>query len=68
VQTYTDGAQCTANFVFTNGTDTFIGQAAHCSGTVAATETNGCRAGSLPLGTRRVNGATRPARWSTTPG
>src|SRR5687768_2354851 len=61
VQTYTAGAQCTANFVFTNGTDVFIGQAAHCSGTGAATETDGCLAESLPLGTPvEVTGATRP--------
>ena len=61
VQTYTAGAQCTANFVFTDGLDTFIGQAAHCSGTGGNTETNGCSAGSLPLGTPvEVNGATQP--------
>jgi len=51
VMTYTAGAQCTANFVFTDGARTLIGQAAHCSGTGAATETNGCDAESLPLGT-----------------
>ena len=61
VQTYTAGAQCTANFVFTNGTDVFIGQAAHCSATGAATETDGCLAESLPLGTPvEVTGASRP--------
>ncbi|HEX2577765.1 MAG TPA: hypothetical protein VHK88_15540 [Aquihabitans sp.] len=61
VQTFTEGAQCTANFVFTDGTDVYIGQAAHCSGTGEATETNGCEAGSLPLGTPvEVTGATRP--------
>ncbi|MCW2681308.1 MAG: serine protease [Frankiales bacterium] len=61
VQTYTEGAQCTANFVFTNGADTFIGQAAHCSGTGGSTETDGCLAGSLPLGTKvEVDGATQP--------
>lgn len=61
VQTYTQGAQCTANFVFTDGTDTFLGQAAHCSGTGGNTETDGCSAGSLPLGTEvEVNGASRP--------
>ena len=61
VQTFTDGAQCTANFVFTNGVDTFIGQAAHCSGTGGNTETDGCQAGSLPLGTKvEVDGATQP--------
>ncbi|HUR52484.1 MAG TPA: serine protease [Mycobacteriales bacterium] len=51
VMTYTAGAQCTANFVFTNGTRTFLGQAAHCSSTGASTDTNGCLAPSLPLGT-----------------
>lgn len=61
VQTYTEGAQCTANFVFTDGADTFIGQAAHCSGTGAANETDGCLAESLPLGTEvEINGATQP--------
>jgi hypothetical protein len=49
---YTDGAQCTANFVFTNGASVFVGYAAHCAGTGAATDTNGCDADSLPLGTR----------------
>jgi hypothetical protein len=61
VQTYTDGAQCTANFVFTDGADTYLGQAAHCSGTGAANETDGCLAESLPLGTPvEVDGASRP--------
>lgn len=62
VQTLTDGAQCTANFVFT-GADgsTYIGQAAHCSGTGGSTETNGCSAKSLPLGTPvTVDGASKP--------
>ena len=49
---YTDGAQCTGNFVFTNGDSVYVGYAAHCAGTGAATDTNGCDAGSLPLGTR----------------
>ena len=62
VQTVTDGAQCTANFVFTDGTGAvYLGQSAHCAGTGGATETNGCLAGSLPLGTRvDVAGASRP--------
>ncbi len=51
VMTFTAGSQCTANFVFTEGTTTYLGQAAHCSGTGAATDTNGCTAASLPLGT-----------------
>jgi hypothetical protein len=64
VQTYTEGAgQCTANFVFSDGTRVFIGQAAHCAGTGAATDTNGCDAGSLPLGTPvEVTGATKPGK------
>ncbi len=53
VQMYTDGAQCTGNFVFTDGAgDVYVGYAAHCAGTGGATETNGCDAGSLPLGTK----------------
>jgi hypothetical protein len=51
VQTFTQGAQCTANFVFTNGATTYIGQAAHCASTGGPTDTNGCLTGSLPLGT-----------------
>jgi len=61
VQVFTDGAQCTANFVFTAGGKTYLGQAAHCSGTGEATETNGCDAASLPVGTPvEVTGASRP--------
>src|SRR6476646_590776 len=60
VQTYTEGAQCTSNFVFQEGSTVFLGQAAHCSGTGEATETDGCSSGSLPLGTAvEVKGATR---------
>ncbi|MGA8846103.1 MAG: hypothetical protein WB471_05765 [Nocardioides sp.] len=52
VQMYTDGAQCTANFVFTDATDNvYIGYAAHCAGLGAATDTDGCLNDSLPLGT-----------------
>jgi len=48
---YTDGAQCTADFVHTDGAgNDYVGYAAHCAGTGAATDTNGCDAGSLPLG------------------
>jgi hypothetical protein len=61
VMTFTDGAQCTANFVFFDATDIYIGQAAHCSGTGGATETNGCDSGSLPVGTPvEVDGASQP--------
>lgn len=61
VQSRTDGAQCTTNFVFYDASDVYIGQAAHCSALGAATETNGCDAESLPLFTEvDVDGATRP--------
>ena len=61
VQTFTDGAQCTANFVYYDATDVYLGQAAHCSGTGAATDTNGCDSASLPIGTPvEVTGASRP--------
>jgi hypothetical protein len=61
VQTVTEGAQCTANFIFRDGGGTYVGQAAHCSGTGAATETDGCDSGSLPIGTAvEVDGASRP--------
>jgi hypothetical protein len=60
VQMFTQGAQCTANFVYSDGTNVFIGQAAHCSGTGGNTETNGCTAGSLPVGTKvDVGGASK---------
>jgi hypothetical protein len=61
VMTFTGGAQCTANFVYTDGVDTYLGQAAHCSGTGAATETDGCLAQTLPEGTPvEVDGASHP--------
>ena len=61
VMTFTQGAQCTSNFIFRDGGGTYIGQAAHCSGTGGATETNGCDSGSLPIGTQvEVDGATEP--------
>jgi hypothetical protein len=59
--TFTEGAQCTANFIYEDGTNVYIGQAAHCSGTGAATDTNGCTAQSLPVGTPvEVDGASQP--------
>ena len=53
VQMYTEGAQCTANFVYTDtaGT-TYVGYAAHCAGLGEATDTDGCTSDSLPLGTK----------------
>jgi hypothetical protein len=61
VQTFTNGAQCTSNFVFSDGSNTYIGQAAHCSGTGGNTATDGCTSGSLPVGTQvDVTGASKP--------
>jgi hypothetical protein len=61
VQTLTAGAQCTANFVFTDAGNVYIGQAAHCSGTGGNTETDGCTSASLPIGTPvTVDGASQP--------
>jgi hypothetical protein len=59
VMTFTGGSsflggagQCTANFVYTDASGgVYLGQAAHCSSKGSSTETNGCKAKSLPLGT-----------------
>ena len=50
VNTNTAGS-CTSNFIFYQGTELYIGQAAHCSSTGEATSTNGCDSGTLPEGT-----------------
>ena len=61
VQTFTAGGQCTANFVFSDPAGTYIGQAAHCASTSAATSTNGCIATSQPINTPvTVTGASKP--------
>lgn len=61
VQVFTEGAQCTSNFVFEEAGSVYLGQAAHCSGTGGQTETDGCSSGSLPLGTPvEIGGASRP--------
>jgi hypothetical protein len=61
VQVFTNGAQCTANFVFQDSGSVYLGQAAHCSGTGSSTDTDGCTSGSLPLGTPvEVTGAAHP--------
>jgi hypothetical protein len=74
VRTYTDGAQCTANFVFVDRRTQarYLGQSAHCASNESdSTATNGCAARSLPLGTPvRIEGATKPGRlvyssWET---
>src|SRR5438270_3595621 len=61
VQMFTAGSQCTAKFVYYDGTNVYVGQAAHCSGTGGNTETNGCTSGTLPVGTQvDVDGASKP--------
>jgi hypothetical protein len=61
VQLFTAGAQCTANFVYSDGSNVYIGQAAHCSGTGSSTDTNGCTSASLPIGTPvDITGASHP--------
>ena len=61
VQVHTDGAQCTANFVFWDAANVYLGQAAHCSGTGSSTDTDGCTSASLPVGTPvDITGASRP--------
>lgn len=53
VQMYTEGAQCTGNFVFTDAAgNVYVGYAAHCAGLGEATDTNGCLNESVPLGTK----------------
>jgi hypothetical protein len=62
VQTFTNGAQCTSNFVYSDASNNvYLGQAAHCAGTGGNTETNGCSAATLPVGTPvEVTGASKP--------
>lgn len=63
VQMFTDGAQCTANFIFEDATgSTFIGYAAHCAGAGGeATDTNGCIAPTLAPGHPvEISGAEHP--------
>jgi hypothetical protein len=50
---YTAGAQCTANFVYTDAVgNVYLGYAAHCAGQGSSTDTNGCTVDSVPLGTK----------------
>lgn len=60
VNTNTAGS-CTSNFIYYNGDNIYIGQAAHCAGTGESTSTNGCTSGSLPEGTQvTITGASKP--------
>src|SRR5262245_11345604 len=53
VQAYTQGSQCTTNFVFSDRRGrVYLGYAAHCAGKGEATDTNGCRTSSYPIGTK----------------
>jgi hypothetical protein len=68
VQMFTKGAQCTANFVFTDRAGrVYVGYAAHCAGRGAATDTDGCTTRSHPLGTRVrfAEGATAATNGTT---
>ena len=61
VNTTTNGASCTSNFIYQSGGNVYIGQAAHCSSLGAANETNGCTTQSAPEGTQvTVDGASHP--------
>jgi hypothetical protein len=62
VQTENPHGQCTANFVFTDGTGAvYLGQSAHCTSTGGSTQPDGCLAATLPLGTPvTVRGASKP--------
>ena len=61
VQTITSGGQCTSNFVFQDGSNVYLGQAAHCSSTGGQTDTGGCDTGSQPIGTPvEIMGAVHP--------
>lgn len=52
-QMFTRGAQCTANFVFTDSYGyVYLGYAAHCAGLGSSTDTNGCTTRSVPVWTR----------------
>ncbi|HEX3826253.1 MAG TPA: serine protease [Sporichthyaceae bacterium] len=60
INTTTKDAVCTSNFVFYDASHhAYLGQAAHCSGTGGASETNGCNSKSLPLGTPVELGETK---------
>jgi hypothetical protein len=61
VQVVTPIGQCTANFVFFQGSEVFLGMAAHCTSLGASNQLDGCSVRSLPLGTPvQIAGATRP--------
>lgn len=62
VQTRSAAGQCTANFVFFDSADVYIGQAAHCTSTDGPAATNGCQAGLLPDSRITISGADHAGR------
>jgi hypothetical protein len=61
VQTRSPGGQCTANFVFYDAKDVYIGQAGHCASRGDNFDVNGCATSVYPLGTKiTIEGASRP--------
>lgn len=60
------GGACTANFVFTSGRRTFIGQAAHCAASGGPSEVDGCRSGPGAVGSAvRIEAADGTDRTGT---
>ncbi|KAJ1029262.1 hypothetical protein NDA13_002517 [Ustilago tritici] len=60
VNTNTAG-DCTSNFIFYQGDEIYIGQAAHCASTGESTDTDGCSSGSLPENSPvTITGASQP--------
>jgi hypothetical protein len=65
----TNGASCTANFVYYDASDVYLGYAAHCAATGASTNTNGCDPANEPLdlGTPvTIAGASQPGTLAYT--
>ena len=67
VQTVTDGAQCTANFVFQDAAN-YLGQAAHCSGTGGRPTPTAALGVAADRHAGDITGASKPGRSSTTRG
>ena len=71
VQTDTKAPSAPRTSSSTTRHNVYIGQAAHCAGTDGNTATNGCDAGTLPVGTPvTVDGASKPgtlaySSWAT---
>lgn len=62
VATTSGSGGCTSNFIFTDGTDVFIGHAAHCTTLGGESDVNGCTTPSRPIGSLvTVQGATKAA-------